>query len=48
MLLTIVAIWKGAVVKGPEPLLIMELMDHGSLYHIIHNESMYVFQGCSC
>lgn len=34
---------QGAVVKGPDPLLIMELMDHGSLYDMVHNESMYVY-----
>ena len=31
---------KGAIVQGSDPLLIMEFMDHGSLYDIIHNESM--------
>ena len=33
----------GAVVSGwEEPLLVMELMDHGSLFDILHNETIFV------
>ena len=32
---------KGAVIgKGEDPMLIMEYMDHGSLYDILHNDTM--------
>eukprot|EP00980_Cylindrotheca_fusiformis_P012051 scaffold2863_cov114-Cylindrotheca_fusiformis.AAC.3 len=33
----------GAVLeRGSEPMLIMEYMDHGSLYDVLHNETMHV------
>jgi len=30
----------GVINKNEEPMLVMELMDHGSLYDVIHNETM--------
>jgi serine/threonine protein kinase len=34
---------KGAVIgKNVEPMLVMEYMDHGSLYDILHNETMII------
>ena len=35
----------GAVTKG-EPMLIMEYMDHGSLYDLLHNETMVIEGMC--
>eukprot|EP00980_Cylindrotheca_fusiformis_P009419 scaffold2058_cov115-Cylindrotheca_fusiformis.AAC.12 len=33
----------GAVLEhGSEPMLVMEYMDHGSLYDVLHNETMYI------
>jgi serine/threonine protein kinase len=33
----------GAVIgKGVEPMLVMEYMDHGSLYDLLHNETMVI------
>ena len=33
----------GAVIgKGEEPMLIMEYMEHGSLYDLLHNETMVI------
>ena len=35
--------FSGAVIeKGSEPMLIMEYMHHGSLYDILHNETMVI------
>jgi serine/threonine protein kinase len=37
---------KGAVIsKNVEPMLVMEYMDHGSLYDILHNETMIIEGG---
>lgn len=32
----------GAVIDKAEPMLILEYMDHGSLYDLLHNETMVI------
>ena len=39
----------GAVISSKaEPMLIMEYMDHGSLYDLLHNETVVIEGQCRC